>query len=52
MPVDLHTNRHRGYGFVVLQDSRDVADAVAKMMGQEIHGRPIKVEQKDGRAAA
>jgi len=42
--TDRETGRSRGFGFVEYGDRRDAEDAKEKMNGQEVDGRPIRVD--------
>lgn len=46
--VDRDTGRSRGFGFVTLETS-SVQDAVNAMNGQEIDGRPVRVNEAESR---
>ena len=43
LPLDVVTQKSRGFGFVQFADESDTADALANMHGSEIAGRVIKV---------
>ncbi|CAK5111662.1 unnamed protein product [Meloidogyne enterolobii] len=41
--IDRNTNRPKGFGFCEFQDQQGADDAVAKMNGTEMNGRPLRV---------
>ena len=47
--TDRETGRSRGFGFVDMDDA-DVMDAIEKMNGHEINGRPLRVNEAQPRA--
>ena len=42
--TDRDTGRSRGFGFVEMSTAEEAAEAVKKFNGQEVDGRPLKVE--------
>jgi len=43
--TDRETGRSRGFGFVTYEDSQDAEEAIEKMDGAEIDGRPVTVNE-------
>ncbi len=43
--MDRMTGRSKGFGFVELEDDSAADDAVSKMDGQTIGGRPVRVSE-------
>ena len=43
--MDRMTGRSKGFGFVELEDDRAADDAISKMDGQTIGGRPVRVSE-------
>ena len=41
--TDRDSGRSKGFGFVTFEDSNNAKDAVAKMDGKTVEGRPIRV---------
>ncbi|KAL7080625.1 hypothetical protein ACQ4LE_000474 [Meloidogyne hapla] len=41
--IDRNTNRPKGFGFCEFQDQQGADDAVTKMNGVEMSGRPLRV---------
>lgn len=43
--MDRMTGRSKGFGFVELEDDGSADDAISKMDGQTIGGRPVRVSE-------
>ncbi len=43
--MDRDTGRSKGFGFVEMENDGEAQEAITKMDGQEIDGRPVKVNE-------
>lgn len=50
--TDRETGRSRGFGFITFSDKNDALDAIEKMDGTELDGRPLKVNEAREESAA
>jgi len=49
LPMDRESGRPRGFGFVTMGTSEQAADAIAKMNGAMLDGRPLRVNEAEER---
>lgn len=47
--MDRATNRSRGFGFVEMASDEDADQAIKKLNGRDLKGRPIKVNEAQAR---
>eukprot|EP00558_Chaetoceros_sp_UNC1202_P002458 CAMPEP_0197241466 /NCGR_PEP_ID=MMETSP1429-20130617/7491_1 /TAXON_ID=49237 /ORGANISM="Chaetoceros sp., Strain UNC1202" /LENGTH=404 /DNA_ID=CAMNT_0042701305 /DNA_START=110 /DNA_END=1325 /DNA_ORIENTATION=+ len=50
MPTDRSSNRPRGFAFVTMS-SNDAEDAIKKLIGEDIDGRAIRIEEAGGKSS-
>lgn len=50
IPVDKMTGRKRGFGFVEMSSPEEAAKAIEGLNGQEIHGRPVALNEAQPKA--
>eukprot|EP00743_Colponemidia_sp_Colp-15_P003332 GILK01003599.1.p1 GENE.GILK01003599.1~~GILK01003599.1.p1 ORF type:complete len:137 (-),score=32.03 GILK01003599.1:223-594(-) len=43
IPLDIKTQKHRGFGFVEFEDEEDVKHAIDNMHDSELYGRTLRV---------
>lgn len=43
--VDRETNRSKGFGFVEMSSDEEAKDAIDKLNGKELNGRPIAISE-------
>ena len=43
--MDRDTGRSKGFGFVEMENDGEAQEAISKLDGQEIDGRPVKVNE-------
>lgn len=48
-PTDRDTGRSRGFAFVTFSNDAEAADAIARFNGQELDGRPLRVNEAEDR---
>ena len=47
--TDRDTGRSKGFGFVEMSDKNEAIKAISKLNGQEVNGRPLKVNEANQR---
>ena len=49
VPTDRETGRARGFAFVEFESDEAAQAAIAKLNGQSVHGRPLRVNEAENR---